>query len=302
MKRSSMTRWATAVAASAVLALPVSAFAQSTGSQPPATGTQPPTSTSQPPATAAAEQAAGQVDTDAAKQHLTAARNSLSEMTQLPAASQLTGDARTQVSQLITNFNELITTKADWRTSFAKVETNLNALIGSATTDEAAARTSGTEGAVGTSGTVSGLDPALKAKLVDFRNHLDKFEKAAGGKANTPPDATDPAAAAAASSSGTATMAGSSGAATAATATPQQTAAAAPSQSDKDELLRHVSAIETILSGQTSASAGTSTSGTVGTSGTTGASATQSPVTLTAAQVEQLKTHLSELKRLLNQR
>src|SRR5688572_24250021 len=133
MKRSSITRWATAVAASAVLALPVSAFAQSTGSQPPATGTQPPTSTSQPPATATApeQQPAGQVDADAAKQHLTAARNSLSEMTQLPAASQLTGDARTQVSQLITNFNELITTKTDWRASFAKVETNLNALIGS---------------------------------------------------------------------------------------------------------------------------------------------------------------------------
>jgi hypothetical protein len=299
MKRSSITRWATAVAASAVLALPVSAFAQSTGSQPPATGTQPPTSASQPPATAAEQQPAGQVDADAAKQHLTAARNSLSEMTQLPAASQLTGDARTQVSQLITNFNELITTKADWRTSFAKIESNLNALIGSATTDEAAARTSGTEGAVGTSGTVSGLDPALKAKLVDFRNHLDKFEKAAGGKAATPPDAVDPAAA---SSSGTGTMAGSSGAATAAPAAQQQTAATAPSQSDKDELLRHVSAIETILAGQTSASAGTSTTGTAGTSGTTGASATQSPVTLTAAQVEQLKNHLSELKRLLNQR
>ena len=294
MKRSSITRWATAVAASAVLALPVSAFAQSTGSQPPATGTQPPTSTSQPPATAAApeQQPAGQVDADAAKQHLTAARNSLSEMTQLPAASQLTGDARAQVSQLITNFNELITTKTDWRTSYAKIEANLNALIGSATTDEASARTTGTEGAVGTSGTVS-VDPALKAKLVDFRNHLDKFEKAAGGKATTP---ADPAAAA---SSGTGTMAGSSGAATAATATEQHTAAAAPSQSDKDELLRHVSAIETILSGQTSASAGT---GTAGATGTTGASATQAPVTLTAAQVEQLKTHLSELKRLLNQR
>ena len=179
MKRSSITRWATAVAASAVLALPVSAFAQSTGSQPPATGTQPPTSTSQPPTTAAEQQPAGQVDVNAAKQHLTAARNSLSEMTQLPAASQLTGDARTHVSQLITNFNELITTKADWRTSFAKVETNLNALIGSATTDEAAARTTGTEGAVGTSGTVS-VDPALKAKLVEVRSHLDKFEKAAG--------------------------------------------------------------------------------------------------------------------------
>jgi hypothetical protein len=298
MKRSSITRWATAVAASAVLALPVSAFAQSTGSQPPATGTQPPTSTGQPPATSAApeQQPAGQVDADAAKQHLTAARNSLSEMTQLPAASQLTGDARTQVSQLITNFNELITTKTDWRASFAKVETNLNALIGSATTDEAAARTTGTEGAVGTSGTVSGLDPALKAKLVEVRNHLDKFEKVAGGKATSP---ADPAAA---SSTGTGSMAGSSGAATAATATEQQTAAAAPSQADKDELLRHIAAIDTILSGQTAASAGTSATGTAGTSGTTGGSATQAPVTLTAAQVEQLKTHLNELKRLLNQR
>jgi hypothetical protein len=297
MKRSSITRWATTVAASAMLALPVSAFAQSTGSQPPATGTQPPTSTSQPPtATPPPQQPAGQVDADAAKQHLTAARNSLSEMTQLPAASQLTGDARTQVSQLITNFNELITTKTDWRTSYGKIETNLNALIGSATTDEAGARTTGTEGAVGSSGTVS-IDPALKAKLVDFRNHLDKFEKAAGGKATTP---ADPAAA---SSSGTGTMAASSGAATgAATADPQQTAATAPSQSDKDELLRHVSAIETILAGQTSASAGTTATGTAGTTGTTGASATQAPVTLTAAQVEQLKTHLSELKRLLNQR
>ena len=295
MKRSSITRWATAVAASAVLALPVSAFAQSTGSQPPAT--QPPTSTSQPPATAGApeQQPAGQVDADAAKQHLTAARNSLSEMTQLPAASQLTGDARAQVSQLITNFNELITTKSEWRASYAKIEANLNALIGSATTDEASARTTGTEGAVGTSGTVS-VDPALKAKLVDFRNHLDKFEKAAGGKATTP---ADPAAAA---TSGTGTMAGSSGAATAAAAAEPQAAAAAPSQSDKDELLRHISAIDTILSGQTSASAGTSATGTAGTTGTTGASATQAPVTLTAAQVEQLKTHLSELKRLLNQR
>ena len=34
-------------------------------------------------------------------------------LTQLPAAAQLTGDARTQVSQLIANFNELITTQAE---------------------------------------------------------------------------------------------------------------------------------------------------------------------------------------------
>ena len=66
-------------------------------------------------------------DQDAAKQHLTAARNALSALTQLPAASQLTGEARTQVAQLIANFNELITTQSEWRGSFAKVSANLSA-------------------------------------------------------------------------------------------------------------------------------------------------------------------------------
>ena len=114
----------------------------------------------------------------------------------MPAAQQLSGDARNQVSQLITNFNELITTSAEWKASYAKVDANVTALLGGQSADESpappAAATPAPEaaatpapaapGAVGTSGTASAsLDPALKAKLVEFRTHLKEFEKAAGG-------------------------------------------------------------------------------------------------------------------------
>ena len=291
MKRS-ITHWTTAFAATALLALPATSLAQSSTAQPP-TQTQPPTTGApstpeQPPAPGA------QPDQEAAKQHLTAARNSLSEMTQLPAASQLTGDARTQVSQLITNFNELITAKADWRSSYERVQSNLNALLGSATADESAARTSGTAGAVGTSGSVA-VDPEIKAKLTEFRNHLDKFEQAAGGASATPSPSPGSAAA-----SGTA---GSMTGGTAATSETPQTSAAQSPQMDPQELLRHVQAIEAILSVQNPATAGTTGTPPTGTPPTgepTGT--TQSGITLSAAQVEQLRTHLSELKRLLNQR
>ena len=302
MKRST-TRWTTALAATALLALPATGLAQSTGqpptqTPPPTTGT--PSNPAQPPAPGA------QPDQEAAKQHLTAARNSLSEMTQLPAASQLTGDARTQVSQLITNFNELITTNSEWRNSYEKVQSNLTALIGSAAADESAAPTSGTEGAVGTSGTVA-VDPEIKAKLIEFRNHLDKFEKAAGGPSATPSTSGSPTSGSPAT--GSPSMAGAPGApdtttssaVTGAASTPQTGQAQSPYM-DQHELLRHVQAIEAILNVQGPAAAGTT--GTPPTGTTTGdpTGTTQSGVTLSAAQVDQLRTHLSELKRLLNQR
>jgi hypothetical protein len=160
--------------------------------QPPAEPTpqaQPPASPApgQPPASAAPAQAdpsaaQSKVDADAAKRALTAARDSLSQMTQLPAAQQLTGEARTQVSQLISSFNELITTNAEWKASYAKVDANLTSLIGAQTADEStAAPAAGAAGAVGTTGTTGALDPGIKAKLVEFRTHLREFEKAAGG-------------------------------------------------------------------------------------------------------------------------
>ncbi len=283
----STARWTTAFAAAALLALPAASLAQ-----PPA---QPPTS---PPATAGAADPAAQPpapaaqpDEQAAKQHLTAARNTLSEMTQLPAASQLTGDARTQVSQLITNFNELITTPMAWRASYEKVEANLNALLGSSTADESAARTTGTEGAVGTSGTVA-VDPAIKAKLIEFRAHLDKFEKVAGG----PSEAASPAASATPPAASTTPPATTAPAGATPPQQPEHQAAGHGSTIDPQELLRHVQAIEVILNVQAPAATGTS-----GTTGTEPA-ATQSNVTLTPAQLDQLRTHLSELKRLLGQK
>jgi hypothetical protein len=180
--------------------------APATPPQQPATPTeptspaQPPASSTQPPAEPTAH---ANVNPDAAKQALTAARDSLAQMTQLPAAQALTGEPRAQVSQLISNFNELITTSSEWKAAYGKVDANLNALLGSQGPDESAAPapatappsptappssttppTAGAAGAVGTSGTTTGsLDPAIKAKLVEFRTHLKEFEKAAGGSA-----------------------------------------------------------------------------------------------------------------------
>jgi hypothetical protein len=126
-----------------------------------ATPTQPPAgSSTQTPAT---ETAQAQPDEQAARKHLTEARNTLSAMTQLPAAAQLSGDARTQVSQLISNFNELITTQTDWRASYAKVSANLTALLGPDTGTPDPSSGSGTAGAVGTSGTATpNIDPAVR--------------------------------------------------------------------------------------------------------------------------------------------
>ena len=156
----------------------------------------------QPPAEPTAQ---ANVNPDAAKQALTAARDSLAQMTQLPAAQALTGEPRAQVSQLISNFNELITTSSEWKASYAKVEANLNALLGSQGPDESAApapapATAPPSPTAPPSSTtpptlvrrVRSARPArrqvvsiraIKAKLVEFRTHLKEFEKAAGGSA-----------------------------------------------------------------------------------------------------------------------
>jgi hypothetical protein len=87
-------------------------------------------------------------------------------MTQLPAASQLTGEARTQVAQLISSFNELITTQSQWRDSYAKVNASLTALLGPDPTASDPANASGTAGAVGTSGSPA----TTTAPTVEWRN------------------------------------------------------------------------------------------------------------------------------------
>jgi len=196
----SQTRWTTAAAAAALIALPVAGAAQTTGTtpaqQPPAQThpqQQPPAQTQpqqqptaqQPPTASEPAAQAGTVDANAAKKHLSDARDTLSQITTMPEAAKLQGDNRTQVSQLISNFNELITTPTDWRASYSKVDANLTALLGA--DDQAGTAAVGTSGATGaasaagTSGTTASLDPAIRAKLVDFRKQLKDFQEAAGG-------------------------------------------------------------------------------------------------------------------------
>jgi hypothetical protein len=266
----SSTRTLTIAAALAALtALPVSALAQ----------TAPP---DQPPTTPQAQPA---IDQQAAKQHLTAARDTLSQVTQLPAAAQLTGDARTQVSQLISNFNELITTQTSWQESLAKVQANLTALLGPPSEAKPAS---------------GNLDPSIQARLVEFRKHLENFEKVAAGRAAaepppaTPPTSAPPTSAPPATPPTTAPP----------TAPPTQPQAPQPPTApagepvlvDQQQALRHINAIEAILTPRPA--------GAVGTAGTTApATAMGTPlVTIDRAQLETLKTHLAELKRLMEKK
>jgi hypothetical protein len=237
----SPARWTTALAAAALIALPGAALAQSNPTQnPPAqnpptqTQQQPPTSQTPaqqpttPQSTSPASMASGQVDQAAAKRHLTEARDALSQLTSMPEAPKLQGEARTKLSELISNFNALITTPTDWRAADAKVNDSLVALLGpdtdqaqngagagdvasassatsgtTGTTGTAATGTTGTAGTSGTAGSTDSavatgspvqIDPALRGKLIEFRTHLKEFEKAAGGaneaSPSTPPSAS----------------------------------------------------------------------------------------------------------------
>lgn len=164
-------RWTVSLATAALLALPIAAFAQN----PPAATQQPP---AQPPA---AQPPAAGVDPASSKAHLSDARDTLSALTAMPEATKLQGEARTAVSQLISNFNDLITTQSEWRAAYAKVDANLTSLLGPEAGDQP----------VGTSGK-PGLDPAVRAKLVEFRTHLKAFEAAAGSGSAPPAAAAQP--------------------------------------------------------------------------------------------------------------
>lgn len=307
------TSWAAVITAAALLAVPAAARAQDSPSPtaPPAEQTAapaPPAESTEPqtPPARAAEPQPSQGDTSEVKQHLTAARDTLSRLTQLPAASQLTGDARVQVSQLITSFNELITTTTEWRASYAKVQNSLTSLIGEQQADESPAPQAEPAGAVGTSGTTA-LDPSIRAKLIEFRTHLRAFEQAAmaAGRPSEPAATATPAAPAAPSAgaapAGTAPPAAAPDApapaatGTAGTGTPAPASGAAPNPADArqghSEAERHIAAIEAILS---SAGGG---SGAASTPGAPGAAPTAGGAALDAAQIQQVRTHLEALRK-----
>ena len=299
----------------------------------------------------ARQQPGGDPNAEAVKRHLTAARDALSQIAQLPSAAQLTGDTRVQVSQLISNFNELITTSSQWRASYAKVDANVEALLGpagmasaaSAPSSGAAVGTSGTADPTGTSGTAdatgtagttgapgassgNGIPADIRGKLVEFRTHLKEFEKAAGSSATAPAatgadvatrsSETDPATASGSTSTGSPAQSGSmpgSTASAAAGTSAQATSgagagtAAGGNGAGQAEATRHIEAIEAILSrGSAGSRSATGTGGAAGTSGTAGTSGAATGTAgagngggLDAAQIEQIRTHLNELRRVL---
>jgi len=290
-----------------------SATNPSAASQPPSATPQS-TPSQQPTTSPAAPQ--GQVDPQAAKQHLSEARDSLAQLTSLPEAAKLQGEARTQISQLISNFNELITTQSDWKAAYAKVSANLDTLLGpdassSATgmtgTAGAPPATAGTTGAAGAAGPAMQIDPAIKAKLQDFRTHLKEFEQAAGGasgesgSSRTPQRGANPSAASpslggatptnaapepanAPMSTGTASTAGVPGAVgTSGTAAPaptdDQSKASAKPASEREghsEADKHLDAIQDILNKSKDGK-------------------------LDKEQTDQIKVHLEQLRQLIAQ-
>lgn len=289
----STARWTSALAAAALIALPVAATAQTPPpATPPTQQATPQTPPAQPPADPKPAEPQAQppqdakVDAAAAKEKLSQARDTLSKLTSLPEAAKLEGDVRTQVSQLISNFNELITTQSDWRAAYAKVDANLTTLLGPAAPDQAPPP-AGVAGAVGTSGTGMQLDPAIRSNLAEFRTHLKAFEHAAGGGASATTDApANPTPATPANP--TSPTAAPANPPAANPPTPMITSSPATSMASADqtpaagqvahaEVDKHLDAITAILN-----------------ESKTG--------TLTKAQTTELKKHVTELRQLLQQK
>jgi hypothetical protein len=297
-----------ATASSAAAATPPSAATPSAAGEQAQAATAQAQTAQAPTAQSPSETAASaQIDEEAAKRYLTAARDSLAQLTQLPAAAQLSGEPRTQVSQLISNFNELITAKSDWRAAYDKVAANITALIGpEGAAPEAPATSAATPGAVGTSGnTAAALDPGIKGKLVEFRSHLKDFEKAAGAAPSGAPSAAPSAAPSEASSPMSSTSAAPSSASPSsaspsnpssssasptspsASPSPEPSASSNPgassvaqqssSKMNEDSPIAHIEAIEAMIG-------------------------SGSKLTLEPAQVQQIRMHLAELRKAVDKK
>ena len=191
-----LTAWKAGVIALAFVAWPLVATAevnqQSGGTgqqQPPSQPSNPQQPRTQPtnpqPPTQPGNQGFGQGQAENARQialgHLTAARQDLADVTRLPAAAHIQGQARSDLNELISNFNALITSNGpEWRQAYDRVQSSLTALVGPE------AEPSG-QSAVGTSGTAPpSLDPTIMAKLNDMRQHIEQFGETVGVKPGQP--------------------------------------------------------------------------------------------------------------------
>src|SRR4029453_9308811 len=115
-----------------------------------------------------------------------AARQSLAELTKLPAAQQLQGEQRTTVANFISDFNAFATAQNDWRSKYQVVEESLSRLLSEASSGASPTATATSPTATATSPATApssstgtnaapasaGLDPTIVAKLQEVRTHL----------------------------------------------------------------------------------------------------------------------------------
>ena len=212
---------------------------------------------------------------EAVRQHLSSAREALAELTKLPAASQLQGEQRQQVAKLIGDFNTFATATTDWRPKYETIDRELDQILGI--------------GATGSTGSMSGSPSG----------------SAAGASGSTGASTGTSADASAAGASGTGAS-GTSGAAASGSAPALDATIIAKLQ----EVRKHLDGFEEASGDPTfvvekiekildEASGGASAGGAVGTSGTTGSagsSASGGSVTLTAAQLQEVRRQLESIK------
>lgn len=172
--------------AAVLAAVPAPAGAQTQGSS--AADQQSPTGT--PQATGGQDASSGgAADQAAVRQHLSAARQALAELTKLPAAAQLQGEQRTAITKFISDFNTFATASTDWRAKYKVVDESLDQLLADApagaemppaTTPTPATPPAAPGGAAPTPEAGGPLDPAIIEKLQTVRTELNGFEEASG--------------------------------------------------------------------------------------------------------------------------
>jgi hypothetical protein len=274
-------------------------------------------------------------DEAGARQELVQAKQALMDLTKLPEASQLQGEARNGVIQIINAFNGLVTADANWLDRYKEVQQQVTRLLG----DASASSVSGSEpGSTGTSGSASAspeVPAAVRTKLIEFRQHLTAFGKAAGAPDNGAAAGTSSSAASSSSSSTASDVTSSSAQSSqsptssqAGTTSSQSPQSATSTPASGETFQQHFDAIADLVQQALASSPAPSSSSTTGTTGTSGsttgsgssttagssttsgtgqsgaASATSSSgaVPVDRATLEQIQSHLQRLRELARQR
>jgi hypothetical protein len=152
---------------------PTSPGAQSQSAPPPA-----PSPSSTTSSTTTTTQASND-NKELARQALAAARQSLAEMTKLPAVTSLQGEQRTQLANFISDFNSFATATTDWRSKYEVVDQSLDKLLGQGDSGSASGAAA-SSAATPQGGGAANLDPSITQKLQEVRTHLNEFEQASG--------------------------------------------------------------------------------------------------------------------------